>query len=371
MHKILSVDDEPINQAIVEELFNEQFDVALVSSGEECLQEIDRIKPELILMDVSMPGIDGYQTCRELKIHQSNRQIPVIFVSARSTLEDKIKGYEAGGHDYITKPFNHAELEIKIKHTIKTVKQSITAEVHQDNKVHEAATTSVNSAIVIQFLGDSFYCNSPDELGKLLLNTCRNLQLNYTFQFRIGSERLNYSSNMTSSSEISPLELSLIEHISDQDRFFDFNSRTIVTFPQVSLLVKNMPRQDENRYTELRDLLGTLAAGAELKLKLLLTEATLSSHYESTFKNMKEHLIEFDKYSESLREKNITNIKDFATRIENFLLDSELNTSQKTALQSIIKELQDRTNEVFFARLPLEEKIRTVRDALYKLSRQT
>ncbi|NOQ78400.1 MAG: response regulator [Gammaproteobacteria bacterium] len=124
MYKILSVDDEPINQAIVEELFSSNFDVALVSSGEECLQDIRDIQPDLILMDVSMQGIDGYDTCRELKKLEQVRDIPVIFVSARGTLEDKIKGHEAGGHDYITKPFNHSELEVKIKQIIKTVKQA-------------------------------------------------------------------------------------------------------------------------------------------------------------------------------------------------------------------------------------------------------
>ena len=121
MYKILSVDDDPINQAIVEELFSTKYDIALASSGEECIQNINSIKPDLILLDVSMIGMDGYETCRELKKDENTCNIPVIFVSAHGSLEDKIKAYEAGGHDYISKPFNHAELEIKIKHTIETV----------------------------------------------------------------------------------------------------------------------------------------------------------------------------------------------------------------------------------------------------------
>lgn len=121
MYKILSVDDDPINQAIVEELFSTKYVIALASSGEECIQHITDIKPDLILLDVSMIGMDGYETCRELKKDENTRNIPVIFVSARGSQEDKIKAYEAGGHDYITKPFNHSELEIKIMHTIETV----------------------------------------------------------------------------------------------------------------------------------------------------------------------------------------------------------------------------------------------------------
>jgi len=124
MHKILSVDAEPINQSIIEELFSSNFEIFLVSSGEECLQQIKNIKPDVILMDVSMQGIDGYVTCRELKKIDQIRDIPVIFVSAHGTLEDKIKGHEAGGHDYITKPFNHSELEVKIKRVITNLKQT-------------------------------------------------------------------------------------------------------------------------------------------------------------------------------------------------------------------------------------------------------
>ncbi|WP_198265429.1 response regulator [sulfur-oxidizing endosymbiont of Gigantopelta aegis] len=112
MYKLLSVDDEPINQAIVEELFATTFDVSLASSGEECLKNIHDIQPDLILLDVSMLGMDGYETCQALKKDTLTQHIPVIFVSARGTLEDKIKAYEVGGYDYITKPFNHSELEI-------------------------------------------------------------------------------------------------------------------------------------------------------------------------------------------------------------------------------------------------------------------
>ncbi len=121
MYKILSVDDEPINQAIIEELFSHRFNMAFASSGEECLANIEQIQPDLILLDVSMQGIDGYETCRELKKINNACDIPVIFVSARGTLEDQINGYKAGGCDYISKPFDHDQLEIKIKQIIEEI----------------------------------------------------------------------------------------------------------------------------------------------------------------------------------------------------------------------------------------------------------
>ena len=124
MYKLLSVDDEPINQAIIEELFSEQFTVILLTSGEECLAQIEQIKPDLILLDVSMPGLNGYQTCQALKAQENYKNIPIFFISARGTLDDKLKGYKAGGDSYIIKPFNHTELEKKIKQTIMRTQQT-------------------------------------------------------------------------------------------------------------------------------------------------------------------------------------------------------------------------------------------------------
>ena len=374
MHKILSVDDEPINQAIVEELFGEYFEVTLASSGEECLKKIDNIKPELILLDVSMPGIDGYQTCRELKTDESTRHIPVFFVSARSTLEDKIKGFEAGGYDYITKPFNHSELKVKIDHTIKTVNQSIAVARQHSQYAHEtapvAARYSRDTSAVIQFLDASFNCHSLDDLGQLLLNTCQYLQLNCTFQFRNGSDKFNYSSHSADSIEISPLELSLLEQTLDKERFFDFNTRTIVIFPHTSLLVKNMPGDDENRYDELKDLLNILLGVTESRLNSLLNEIALSTQYERVFDIIKENLTKFDQYSESLQKKSIHHIEDYSAKIARTLVDSGLNESQNAVLQSISKDFLEKANAIFCAELPLEEKIRTIQDALYKAFRQ-
>ncbi|MDX2506186.1 MAG: response regulator [Gammaproteobacteria bacterium] len=369
MYKILSVDDEPINQAIVEELFHDYFEVSLVSSGEKCLTAIDSIKPELILMDVSMPGIDGYQTCRELKARESTRHIPIIFVSARSTLEDKIKGYEAGGDDYITKPFNHSELQVKIEQTIKAARQSIAATGQQYTQDHEISAIALgypgDAGTLIQFLDSSFNCQSLDELGQLLLNTCQCLELNCTFQFRFGSHSFNYSSNNV----ILPLELSLFEQALELDRFVDFNSRIILTSADVSLLIKNMPEEDANRYSELKDLLNLLLRGTESQLKSLHNENALTLKNDSVLALIKENLIEFDKYSRLMQKKSIANIKDYSARVGNNFFASGVNESQAAELQSISKKFLEKANAIFSAGLSLEEKIRTIKNALYKLSR--
>jgi len=275
MYKILSVDDEPINQAIVKELFSAKFDVALASSGEECLQNIATIKADLILLDVSMAGMDGYDTCRELKKDASTRHVPIIFVSARGSLEDKIKAYEAGGYDYITKPFNHSELESKIKHTIETAKQSENAAKQENNSSYNSATISPptfeEAEIINQFLSACCASVSLSNLGVLLLNTCQELNLDCSLQFRTQSETCNFSTK----NEISPLEQSLFEQTKNRDRCFDFNSTTIMTYPHISLLIKNMPVDDSDQHGGLKNLLGILMGGIESRIKALINETAL------------------------------------------------------------------------------------------------
>lgn len=300
MHKILSVDDEPINQAIVEELLGTQFDIALLSSGEECLSEVENIQPELILLDVSMPGIDGYDTCKELKTRNNTQNIPILFVSARSTLEDKIKGYEAGGHDYITKPFNHAELESKIKQTIKANKQEAPGSECQslaNNQIQKMDTPFIdNEKILIQFLGASFNCHSAHDLGQLLLNLCHRLQLDCIIQLRSEVDTLNFSS----SHPCSPLELSLIEQSQNKERCLDFNSHTLLNTHHVSLLIKNMPSNELGHYEGIKAWLGVIIDSIESKLAALNNENRLTSLQASVFEHVKNHLTEFEQQEKEL-----------------------------------------------------------------------
>ncbi len=115
LHTLLLVDDIPTNlKVLVSYLQNFNFKVRIAQDGEDALQQIEYAKPDLILMDVMMPKIDGFETCRRLKQNPNTHNIPVIFMSALSDTFDKIAGFEAGGVDYITKPFQHEEVLARV-----------------------------------------------------------------------------------------------------------------------------------------------------------------------------------------------------------------------------------------------------------------
>jgi len=113
---VLVVDDVPKNLQLVSEILDEyDYEVHIASSGTKALEKLQSVDVDLILLDVMMPDIDGYDTCRMIKDQKALEHIPVIFLTAKSDVESLMRGFDVGGIDYVTKPFNKLELITRIK----------------------------------------------------------------------------------------------------------------------------------------------------------------------------------------------------------------------------------------------------------------
>lgn len=113
---VLIVDDTPLNlQIIADTLSAKGLRVVIAESGEQALTIVERIPPDIILMDVVMPGIDGFETCRRLKLHKTTQAIPVIFMTALDDPEYVMRGFDAGGVDYIGKPLRLKEVLARVE----------------------------------------------------------------------------------------------------------------------------------------------------------------------------------------------------------------------------------------------------------------
>jgi len=113
---ILIVDDRPENLEILSDtLTRAGFEIAVAIDGESAIEQIQYELPELILLDVMLPGIDGFETCRRLKSNSVTKDIPVIFMTALIDTQDKVKGLSLGAVDYITKPFQEEEVLARVK----------------------------------------------------------------------------------------------------------------------------------------------------------------------------------------------------------------------------------------------------------------
>jgi len=115
-HSILIVDDNHNNLEVLSEtLTRAGFQISVAIDGENALEQIQYYKPELILLDVMMPGIDGYQTCQRIKSNPDTFDIPIIFMTALSDTEHKVRGFALGAVDYITKPFQREEVLARVR----------------------------------------------------------------------------------------------------------------------------------------------------------------------------------------------------------------------------------------------------------------
>lgn len=113
---ILIVDDTVKNLQVLGSILKaENYKIAIASNGNQAILTANEIKPDLILLDVMMPELDGFETCKKLKSFPEVKEVPVIFLTAKVETEDIIEGFKAGAVDYITKPFNSYELKARVK----------------------------------------------------------------------------------------------------------------------------------------------------------------------------------------------------------------------------------------------------------------
>lgn len=160
-HTVLIVEDSPVNQKLLSKILTRQkYRILLAGTGEEAFEQLKEVLPDLIVLDIMLPGMDGYSICRHLKRDARTRNVPVIFISALDTPEDKIGGFEAGGVDYITKPFEPAEVMARICTHLRL--RTLQHKLEEKNQQLDAEKQK----------SESLLCNVfPKSIGQELLNT--------------------------------------------------------------------------------------------------------------------------------------------------------------------------------------------------------
>jgi two-component system sensor histidine kinase/response regulator len=145
--KILIVDDQPINIKIIQRKIEKAgMDVLVASNGHECLRMVDTVTPDIILLDIMMPEMDGIETCQKLKENPETHEIPIIFITAKSAKEDVLTGLDTGAVDYITKPLELDETLARIRTQLR-VQEMHRQNIDLTNRLGEMRRTSTVGAI--------------------------------------------------------------------------------------------------------------------------------------------------------------------------------------------------------------------------------
>jgi len=345
---VLIVDDESEMRELHKLfLMHGGFDVIEAENGVDALDlladETQHI--DAILSDIVMPEMDGYEFCSKTKEQESTREIPFIFISSLSSLEEKTKGYSFGADDYVIKPLEAKELGLKIQNLIRR-RESNTELSKQVNESRDAAMQIMNFygdlGQILEFYKASVGVSSTEELAELLFGVTKGFGLRCSLQIHENGEILNFGDE----GEISPLEANVIELARQKERFYSFASRLVINYDNFSFLVKNMPVDDEERTGTLRDSLGVLCNAIEAKLGSLIAESEIAK--KSEIAGFVKNVLQQTQATFSVIEKeNLTAIDELMGDVEESFLSLGLTEEQENNIRETIETCTKKVNVAF------------------------
>jgi len=330
MERVLVIDDDRFLQKFVRNTLKESYEVHAADNGDQGLIEAKQWHPNAILLDVEMPGMNGFEVCDALKLDELTANIPVIFISASSSLRERLMSYEVGAEDYVVKPFEKEILKAKIDHAVieQNKQQALSAQNQLAQKTaQDAIISSAELGKAIRFVSSTYILPSLDMLAPSVFQVMADLGLK-TSMALYGVDNTCYY-NFTGG-DISPLEKELLDMMRDKGRFCDFGSRTVCNFSHVSLLIKNMPLEDMEKYGRIKDTVPFILNAVDEKVRAINTQKAILDQAESLARSteaVKATLLSItdtaSKTHESISEVMRSLIEDFEVRLPSMGLEDD------------------------------------------------
>lgn len=271
---ILVIDDESGLRALVLASLGEDYRVIEAADGNAALAAAAHETPDLILLDIKMPGPSGYEVCMKLKAAEATRPVPVIFLSAFSQIDDRLAAYEAGAEDFLAKPFDPDELRDKVVVTLRNVaeRERLAAAA---KSAQATAMTAMSAAgelgVVMEFLRRSFACESHEQLADAVVEATASYGLTASVQIRGAAATVTRNVRGAAS----PLETSILATLGATDRIASLGQRVAISYPRVTIMVVDLPIADGERAGRLRDDLAWLAEATETRVQAMDNELTV------------------------------------------------------------------------------------------------
>ncbi len=344
--KVLVVDDEPFNLEIMQEILEEEYEVSYVKSGQECMDQVGVLMPDVILLDVNMPGMSGYEVCQQIKENPKTTDIPVTFVSALDTLAERLAGYEVGGDDYICKPFEASELLSKVTIAVKYKKEKESLRIDAERAMEKARSAmrgTDDSGVLIDFLRESLACENIEKLADLTLYTIGTMNLRSSVQIRNGDEVVHKSSD----GSVNQLERTVVKKMSKEDHVVDLGMRTVFNHDHVSLLVKNMPTNDESARQNIKSKLSFVAEALEIRVLAfmqitsgVLSHTTVNVSEEFTAKTVEltNMVARIEKTLSDLSPRYLNILANLSYNLETAFSNLALTEQQEQAILSVVDD---------------------------------
>ncbi|HJW24867.1 MAG TPA: response regulator [Rhodocyclaceae bacterium] len=266
---MFGVDDDAMSRTMLKSMFGGEYDIELFDSAEGCLTRLEQAQPDILLLDVGLPGMDGFELCRRIKDDSATAQIPVIFISGDENLETRLLGYDSGGEDFILKPYAVEEVKrrVEVVHAALDKSAALRSQISDSEQLSSLLLSNMDEyAILIKFMRTLNECGDEQEIAEALLTALAGFRLEGAVQLRLPGVEFTQSQY----GRDRPLEQSVMNHVRGLDPIFQFKRRCVYNYEHVTLLVNNMPFEDPETCGRLRDHLAIAAEMANARLQALI-----------------------------------------------------------------------------------------------------
>lgn len=363
-HTVMIIDDSLPDIHLLIGCLRDTYAVLAAATGEQALAQLaENAPPDLILLDVNMPGMDGYEVCRKLKSQDETADIDVIFLSANDSTEEIMQGLECGAIDYIVKPCNFELLYSKIANAIAS--QEKRAQLKEQMAfATKVATTAMSESgdlgIVLNFLRESFRVNTLQQLLDAMLGIFEQFALDGSIYCNRGA--LEGAASTTG--EVSELELEILARFRGAPTpFVERNERLIVTQGDIVILIKRVP-EDRDRLGRLRDYFMILLEGANAKLKDLDLEVQMRQQRNDALNQVilsaESALTEIQMSMTANKKKNVEILDELVMRLEEAFYSMGLTDAQEETILNIVSNASVKTLDNIDHSTQLEERFRSI-----------
>ncbi|MBE1299491.1 MAG: response regulator [Alteromonadaceae bacterium] len=369
---VLLIDDDPIIHTLLVNALPKNITLHEAFDGDEGIEKATALLPDIILLDVEMPGRNGYETCEILKAQSETKQIPVIFSSSLGEIRHRMLGYEAGADDYLVKPFAIDELCAKLFLQHKLLQEQVALNEQKmlaQSTAMSAMTASSEMGRVIQFVELTYGMNNPDTLASKLFELLNTLELKTSVLFSLNDGVLLYSSSGTTS----PLESELLQNCHEHGRFIDFGCRTIINYPKISLLIKNMPLDDLEKYGRYKDLFPAVLGATDAKLRMMETDFKLKQQAVNTdvaFKAIRKQLFGLVEGQLKTQESTLGEFRQFHEEFNWDLTKMGLEESLEASITSRVDTMLNSAESIFEKNISDQSSTLEVLDHMKSLTNQ-
>lgn len=300
--KIMIVDDIEANVFLLKSLLS-NYQLCEAYSGQECLNSVESECPDLILLDVSMPYMDGYEVCKLLRSKAETAEIPIIFVSAQTSPEDRLLGYESGGDDYIVKPVAKEKLLLSVERYLRIATENVELKERTQlavNTALDAMTFNSEVGQLIEFIKTVAESKSLGGIAGNMMICANQFGINSCILIR-DDDKDNYFGCLDNTVEAKVLSkcLSSGEHI------VNLGPRSIFCEGNIGILAINMPLSDPLTYGRLKDHLMVLCnLASQLSTAVILRgnakrqreEASVAffGKFENSLKTITDYAVQHD-----------------------------------------------------------------------------